>query len=132
MKNGSHFNALRIINVVCVMLLLMVSALAHAADPTQQPLLHSSDITYLGSFKLPRPAYGDSTGSFDYGGMGLAVSADGKTLYVGGHVYNQSLGRVAIPDKMGGTASLIQAPVLIPDLWWKWRISQGTCRRTRL
>jgi hypothetical protein len=92
----------------------MVSTLGHAADPTQQPLLDSSDITYLGSFKLPRPAYGSSKGSFDYGGMGLAVSADSKTLYVGGHVYNQSLGRVAIPEPIGGTASLIQAPTYVP------------------
>ena len=46
--------------------------------------------------------------------MGLAVSADGETLYVGGHVYNESLGRVTIPEPIGGTANLIQAPVAIP------------------
>lgn len=91
----------------------MLSTISLAADPTQQPLLYSADITYLGSFNLPRPATGSSTGSFDYGGMALAVSADGKTLYVGGHVYNQSLGQVTIPN-IGSTASLIQAPVSIP------------------
>lgn len=91
----------------------MFTTVSLATDPTQQPLLYSADITYLGSFKLPRPATGSSAGSFDYGGMALAVSADGKTLYVGGHVYNQSLGQVTIPN-IGGTASLIQAPVSIP------------------
>jgi hypothetical protein len=94
--------------------LAVLSSMAYGGDPTQQPLLSSSDISYVGSFKLPRPAYGSSTGSFDYGGMALAVSADGKTLYVGGHVYNQSLGRVAIPNPIGGTATLIQAPVSVP------------------
>lgn len=84
------------------------------SDPTTQPLLHNSDITYLGSFYLPRPATGETMGSFDYGGTSLAVSEDGSTLYVGGHVYNSSLGRVAIPDQMGGTATLIEAPVHIP------------------
>jgi hypothetical protein len=92
----------------------MVSSIAYAVDPTQQPLLKSSDITYVGSFLLPRPGTGESINSFDYGGMGLAVSEDGKSLYVGGHIYNQSLGRVVIPDPVGGTANLIQAPVKIP------------------
>jgi len=92
----------------------VVSPFAYAADPTTQPLLHGPDITYIGSFKLPQPAYGSDPKSFDYGGMGLTVSADGKELYVGGHIYNQSLGRVAIPNPIGGTATLIQAPVNIP------------------
>jgi hypothetical protein len=100
--------------VFCVLVLFMVSAFGHAADPTQQPLLSSSGITYLGSFKLPRPGTGEASNSFDYGGMGLAVSEDGKTLYVGGHVYNQSLGRVSIPSSLSGTASLAQAPVSVP------------------
>ena len=98
------------IKVFFTTVLLMASALGHAADPTQQRLLYSSDITYVGSFNLPTPP----SGRFGYGGMGLSVSADGKTLYVGGHVYDQSLGRVAIPDPIGGTASLIQAPVSVP------------------
>jgi len=44
----------------------------------------------------------------------LLLSEDGHTLYVGGHVFNESLGRVVIPDQMGSTATLIQAPVAIP------------------
>jgi len=109
-NNKSIYKTVRIIKVYCAIMLLMASALGHAADPTQLPLLDSSDITYVGSFNLPDPP----SGNFDYGGMGLSVSADGKTLYVGGHVYDQSLGRVAIPDPIGGTASLIQAPVNVP------------------
>lgn len=57
----------------CILALAMVPCMAAISDPTQQPLLHSSDITYLGSFYLPRPATGVASGSFDYGGMGLAV-----------------------------------------------------------
>lgn len=104
------YKSIRTVKVLCTTILLLFSVLGHAADPTQQPLLHSSDITYIGSFNLPTP----SSGRFEYGGMGLSVSADGKTLYVGGHVYDQSLGRVTIPDPIGGTANLIQSPVSIP------------------
>ena len=46
--------------------------------------------------------------------MGVALGADGTSLYLGGHVYNESLGRIAIPTTLGGTASLIQAPTSIP------------------
>jgi len=87
----------------------LLSSVAHAAEPTQQLLLYEPDITYVGSFRIP-----NSGSAFSYGGMGLAVSADGESLYVGGHVYNESLGRVAIPDPIGGTATLIKAPVRIP------------------
>ena len=97
----------------CMMILLIVSSLCYA-DPTQQPLLNSSDITYIGSFAVPQPGTGESSNSFDWGGMGLAVSEDGNSLYVGGHVYNQSLGRVSIPNPIGGTASLIQSPKSVP------------------
>jgi hypothetical protein len=112
MKTKYLFKAGRISS--CIMVLWMMSALSYAADPTQQPLLSASDITYIGSFALPRPGTGESSQSFDYGGMGLAVSEDGNSLYVGGHVYNQSLGRVSIPNPIGGTASLIQAPKSVP------------------
>ena len=115
MNDRSIYKLVTIPNLFFALAILLVcSAPGHADDPTQQPLLHSSDVTYIGSFNLPRPATGDSPGSFDYGGMGLAVSEDRTQLYVGGHVYNQSLGRVAIPDPIGGTASLIQAPVSVP------------------
>jgi len=93
---------------------LLLTLSAYAGDPTQQPLLHSSDIEYLGSFKLPRPGSGEAANSFDYGGMALAIGADGQSLYVGGHTYNESLGRVAIPETLGGTARLIQQPVNVP------------------
>jgi len=87
---------------------------AQSSDPTTQPRLQVGDITYLGFFNVPRPGQGSAANSFDYGGMGLALGADGASLYYGGHVYNQSLGRVSIPSGFGGTATLIQAPVSIP------------------
>ena len=110
MNSEYIYKSVRTIKVFFALVFLMASALGHAADPTQQPLLDSSDITYVGSFKLPTP----TSGTFAYGGMALAVSEDGKTLYVGGHVYDQSLGRVTIPDPIGGTAKLVQSPVKIP------------------
>ena len=104
----------RFISSVCCTIMLIMASAGYAVSPQQQPLLKSSDITYVGSFKLPRPAYGTDPQSFDYGGASLAVSADGTQLYVGGMVYNQSLGLVKIPNPIGGTATLIKAPVNVP------------------
>jgi hypothetical protein len=104
------FRSDRAVKVFCTMALTMASVLSHAADPTQQPLVYSPDITYVGSFKLPSPP----SGTFNYGGMALSVSEDGKTLYVGGHVYDDTIGKVKIPDPIGGTATLIQSPRNVP------------------
>ena len=86
----------------------------NATGPTSQPLLYESDMTYVGSFLIPRVGSGTEADSFDYGGMGFAVSADGLNLYVGGHLYNDSLGIVTIPAPIAGTATLVQAPTAVP------------------
>jgi hypothetical protein len=105
----------RVLNTFfCAAIILMIAPPSGATDPTQQPLLQSDDITYLGSFFVENHGSGSEANSFSWGGMGLAVSEDGKSLYVGGHVYKESLGRVAIPEQMGVIATLIQEPTYIP------------------
>jgi chitodextrinase len=99
---------------VFAILFAMFSGQYVFADATTQSLLQQGDLTYLGKFTVPNPGSGSSANSFAYGGMGLAVSADGQSLYMGGHVYNQSLGRIAIPATLGGSTTVIQAPVSIP------------------
>ena len=80
-----------------------------ATTAAASPLLKSSDMTYLGEFAVPA-----GTGpTFSYGGMGLAMGPDGKSLYYGGHVYEEALGRISIPA-IGGTASIITQPIAIP------------------
>lgn len=98
--------------IIFICLLLFFTRFLFAATPTEQPLLQDGSISYIGSFRLPGVP-GDDLG-FTYGGMGLSVHPDGQSLYVGGHVYNSNLGRVSIPNPIGGTATLIQAPEVIP------------------
>jgi len=87
-------------------MLLMASASGHAADPTQHPLLQSSDIIPIGSFSLPS--------TFAYGGQSLAVSADGNKLYISQHNEQQNLGIINIPPSLTGTATTYQAPTYVP------------------
>jgi hypothetical protein len=78
-----------------------------AALPTKR--LQAGDMSYLGYFTVPQ-----GTGAtFSYGGMGLAMGPDGQSLYYGGHVYEESLGRISIPA-LNGTASIITQPTNIP------------------
>lgn len=90
------------------LLAALPSRLAYAQ--TSLPLVRASDMAYLGYFSVPE---GPSSNPFSYGGMALAMGADGNSLYYGGHVYNQAVGRISIPS-VGGTASIIQNPTAVP------------------
>lgn len=91
-----------------VILSIITVAASSIAQPTTQPLIQSSNVTYLGSFTVTNPS-----SAFSYGGMGLAVHPDGSSLYMGGHVNNVTLGRISIPS-IGGNASIITSPVSVP------------------
>jgi hypothetical protein len=91
-------------------LTLVLGVTCPAWAQTTQPLVQAADITYVGYFTVPE---GPSASPFSYGGMGLAMGADGTSLYYGGHVYNESLGRISIPA-IGGTATILQNPTDIP------------------
>ena len=83
---------------------------------TTLPRLQAGDMAYQGYFTVPQ-----GTGpTFSYGGMGLAMGPDGDSLYYGGLVSQQVLGRISIPA-IGGTASIITQPTSIP----------GSHRRTK-
>ena len=82
-----------------------------STSPTSQRLLQSADLTYVGAFDIPS----SPTETFLYGGMALAVSADGASLYAGGHVYDEILGRISIPDPISNDdSSLITDLTYIP------------------
>jgi hypothetical protein len=109
-----------------VVLLLLLAVSSHAADPTTQPLLHESDLTFVGAFKVPGLALPNT---FDYSnGISAGNVYDdpvhGKSLFItgylsAGYVSEQaSVGQVGIPASikdpyvvgMNGltTATLIQ------------------------
>lgn len=89
-------------------LVLFFCSGARGADPTTAPLLHQSDFTYLGAFKLPTGTLG-STYGFNYAGSGglgtyaVAFNAASNSLFIGGHPYEQRVAEIAIPGSLSGT-----------------------------
>lgn len=93
------------------LLLAATAAQAQTTDPRTLPAVQPGDIAYLGSFKVPS---WDGTGTpnpslnvLDYGGTGIGVSTDGKSLFYGCHDYSERVARISIPA-LGGTASIIE------------------------
>jgi hypothetical protein len=71
---------------------------ADAADPSTEPRLALSDLTYVGSIRLPGGNIGPLPNmSFDYGSPGLAFDAGRQGLYVMSHAYGQYTAEVSIP-----------------------------------
>src|SRR5262245_58991414 len=60
---------------------------AQSSDPTTQPRLTSESLTYLGGFRLPSNANGDT---FEFGGRQLAYNPASNSLFIGSRA-----GRVA-------------------------------------
>lgn len=58
---------------------LLTNELTAAADPMTLPLLQFADLQYLGGFRLPRDI---SSGSFSYGGLGVAYNPGRNSLFI--------------------------------------------------
>ena len=88
-------------------------------------LLHQSDLTYLGAFKLPSGTFGDST--FAYGGTALTYNAANNSLFMVGHDWDQAVAEVSIPAlSTGSIAGLNTANVLQPFVKIEPRIPNFT------
>ena len=77
-----------------------------ASDPTTQPLLQFSDLSYVGGFRLPA---GISNGdSFAFGGRPIGYNPIGNSLFVASYAGN--VAEVSIPtpvnSNMIGTKSI--------------------------
>jgi hypothetical protein len=83
-------------------------------DPTQAGLLHQSDLTYLGAFRVPGGNIGAST--FGYGGTALTYNPANNSLFAVGHPYDQAIAEIKIPATIhsGSLGSLTTATVLQP------------------
>ncbi len=104
-------------------LMLMTTALAcklaaAQTSPSNEPLIQTPNITYLGAFALPKSSsfgtYG--TSAFEYGGRALAIYHDpatgSTTLYIEGHnQYPGQIAQVAIPDTVVKSANWPDLPV---------------------
>ncbi len=90
-----------------------------AQSPPELPLLQSGAVKYLGTFAVPATDGTDNPGGrLIYGGHGLGVTPDGRSLYFG-CVPSQSqpdwLAKITIPP-LGETASIIERCREIPNL----------------
>lgn len=89
---------------------LAFSPLGAYGAATDQPLLQSSDVTFLGSFHAPE--------NFNHGCAAMSLSDDGTQMYCSGPWAGDvaTLGRLTIPTNLSGspTATQVQAPVNIP------------------
>lgn len=77
-------------------------------DPQSAPLVLSTDLTYLGAFRVPNA---DSAGNpLAYGGHALGYDAAHDALFFGGHDWYQQLCEVSIPTTftLSVTATVIQ------------------------
>ncbi len=90
----------------------MIEALT--TDPTQQPLLQASSMTYLGGFALPNTQVGSSY--FTYGGNGVMPYRDpttGKqTVFIEGHAwYPGQVAQVEVPSTLAKSTNQRNLPM---------------------
>jgi len=84
------------IQILYLVAFLIVPNFVKAADK----MLQSSDLTYLGAFRVPSGTFGGSGDAytFDYGGRGLAYNPINNSLYVTSHAKNGGyIGEMNIP-----------------------------------
>lgn len=89
------------ISILCIVL---AAILTHTAGLCER-LIFSSDLTYLGAFRVPQDRYGcenwDSC-TYSYGGKSLAYNPDGNggagSLFSGGNQVFGNIAEMSIPD----------------------------------
>jgi hypothetical protein len=102
----------------CLTLVAAFVATASAQSPSTEPLIQSSNVTYLGAFALPSWANGATYGSsfFEYGGHALTFYRDpstGKqTLYMEGDAQMAgNVAQVAIPSTLVNSTNWSSLPM---------------------
>jgi hypothetical protein len=103
-------------SLFCFMFPLAVSA---DADPATEPLIQSTDLTYIGGFRPPQGALPGATYGFEYAGAngaagGLAYNPAHNSLFINNHVYEQKTAEISIPALTNTTNrnSLVTATLL--------------------
>ncbi len=95
-------------------------AAGYAVDGGAEPLVQLTDLTYVGSFRLPGGQLGTQPyTSFDFAGDGCAFDPGRNGLYLMSHAYAQMCAEVAIPAPVaivGGDLSPLPTSALLQDL----------------
>ena len=83
---------------------------SRAQSPSSDPLIQSSNLTYVGSFKVPSGTLG-STYGFGYAGTGglgtygVTYNPANNSLFMGGHPYEQKVAEITVPQSLSGSAT---------------------------
>ena len=107
--------------------LLFLSALAllpiriEAQTPSTAPLIQANNLTYLGSFTVPSGNLGSTwgfsaAGTWGLGTYGITYNPANKSLFIGGHPYEQRIAEIAIPASLAGTPTATALQNLIDPL----------------
>jgi hypothetical protein len=102
------------------MLLALAAAFWIAGSPhsvqaqAQAPLLQSTDLQYLGAFRVPGGTIGGST--FEYGGTAPAYNTANNSLFLVGHPYQSMVAEISVPTPVNSSSlgALPTAKVLQP------------------
>ena len=108
-RNRSLWHVLILISFVLYGLLSSLQE-GRAQTPIAAPLIQSSNLTYVGSFKVPSGTLG-STYGFGYAGTGglgtygVTYNAANNSLFMGGHPYEQKVAEITVPQSLSGSAT---------------------------
>jgi hypothetical protein len=98
--------------IISLLIIAFICPFANAADN----LLTASDITYIGSFKVPHGKNGGvQDAGLGWGGEAIAYNPTNNSLFISGHAYDNYVGEISIPtpiisDNLAklNTASMLQ------------------------
>ena len=110
----THTSVGRVAAVLTVFVGLAVLGPNPAGSQSNEPLLHQSDLQYLGAFRVPQGS-SDQT-SFGYGGTAPAYNSANNSLFLVGHDWYQLTAEVTIPTPVNSTSlsALKTATILQP------------------
>ncbi len=88
--------------------LIFLLPLSQTAFAVNEPLLHQSDISYVGSFRMPAGKLGSNNG-FDYTIKGIAYNPANDSLFISGSIFEQKVAEISIPSPVNSVN-----PALLP------------------
>jgi hypothetical protein len=85
-----------------------------ATSPSTEPLLQQSDLTYIGSFRVPAftPSEHGATYGLDFSATGIAYNPQNNSLFMNNHAYEVKTTEISIPTPKTDLSSLNRATLL--------------------
>ena len=94
--------ALKVISMVAVLGSPGVSYSADLATLQNLPLFQIGNLKFAGGFKVPQETLGESEASYAEGP--ITLGANGTSMYMVGHAYQQAIAEISIPEIVNTTS----------------------------